>query len=138
MRYHKESIASYFLTVGLWIVLCVVWIIHAMRHPSGTNNTVAIICLLTATLKTFTYWLLYWEFTPNSFVQRRLWKYMKQNYSEITYAGRMTGKLAGSKSVKRWIEVRSSDDRKAIATPSQYENFLADLHKHLPPEVIHL
>jgi hypothetical protein len=138
MRYHKESIASYALTVCLWIALSVVWILHAMHHPSGSNNIVAILCLLATALKTFTYWLLYWEFTPNSFIQRRLWKYMTQDYSEVTYAGQMTGKLAGAKSVKRWIEVRSSDDRKAIATPGQYPEFLADLHKHLPPEVIHL
>jgi hypothetical protein len=138
MRYRNQSITSYALTVCLWIALSVVWTLHAMHHPSMSNNIVAIICLLATTLKTLTYWLVYWEFTPNSFVQRRLWKYVEQGYPEITYAGRITGKLAGAKSVTRWVEVRSSDDRKAIATPSQYQEFLAELHKHLPPEVIHL
>lgn len=138
MRYHKESIASYALSVCLWVAVSVVSILHAMHHPSRSNSIVAIVCLLATTLKTFTYWFLYWEFTPNSFIQRRLWKYMEQGYSDITYAGPMTGKFARAKSVKRWVEVRSGDDRKAIATPSQYREFLADLHHHLPPEVIHL
>jgi len=138
MRYHNQSIASYALTTCLWIALSVVWILHDIHHPFRPNNIVAILCLLAAVLKTSTYWLTYWEFTPSSFVQRRLWRYMEQSYSEITYAGPITGKLAAAKSVKRWIEVRSGDDRKAIATPSHYQEFLADLHKHLPSKVIHL
>ena len=134
IRYHAKSISSIVLLLLLWSALDAVWIGQAVRQTSWTHGLIAVAWTVSLILQSLSYFALYWEFTLSGLLERRGTRTSLLPYEDINYVGPVTGKLKNTKAITTWIEIRSGNSRKALATPTSEDGsaFLNDLRARLP------
>ena len=88
------------------------------------------ILFVLAWLPSWLFW--YWEIGPDCVTQRRYFGRTIFPFSTITYAGPVTGNLAGRRQTRNWIEIRTDDGRWMIVDAADPDGFLARMREYLP------
>jgi hypothetical protein len=134
MRYRRK-LRPAGIIVWLAYAAIVAFAFYHSHHSTPTVVAAGIIVLLLFYLP-YLYW--YWEIRPDRLVHQRYFQRIAWPFSEITYAGPMTGKAAGNRTAKDWIEIRNLSGQRMIAQPADPQAFLEEMRRHLPQITLNL
>jgi hypothetical protein len=136
MRFYSQDRNARFLLLIANLLVCVLQIVSAVRHPS-TEHIFMSCCWGVITLLNFCgYWGTYWMVTPKGLLERKL-LFMRRvvAYADIECVSPIPTK---DKDRSSRIKITTLSGRPLLASPAEYERFVSSLEQYVDPSVIHV